>query len=56
MNVSQVFELLMGWATSNLNYRDKVVPFDEMYGAEKSHQTNIFRGFKTAWQGLGLQP
>jgi DNA-directed RNA polymerase subunit beta len=39
MNVGQVFELLMGWAASNLNCRVKVVPFDEMYGAEKSHQT-----------------
>ena len=39
MNVGQVFELLMGWAASNLNRRVKVVPFDEMYGAEKSHQT-----------------
>ena len=38
MNVGQVFELLMGWAASNLNCRVKVVPFDEMYGAEKSHQ------------------
>ncbi len=39
MNVGQVFELLMGWAASNLKCRVKVVPFDEMYGAEKSHQT-----------------
>ena len=39
MNVGQVFELFMGWAASNLNCRVKVVPFDEMYGAEKSHQT-----------------
>jgi len=39
MNVGQVFELLRGWAASNLNCRVKVVPFDEMYGAEKSHQT-----------------
>jgi len=39
MNVGLVFELLMGWAASNLNCRVKVVPFDEMYGAEKSHQT-----------------
>ncbi len=39
MNVGQVFELLMGWAASNLDCRVKVVPFDEMYGAEKSHQT-----------------
>jgi len=39
MNVGQVFELLMGWAASNLNCRVKVVPFDEMYGAEKSHHT-----------------
>jgi len=39
MNVGQVFELLMGWAASNLNCRVKVVPFDELYGAEKSHQT-----------------
>jgi DNA-directed RNA polymerase subunit beta len=39
MNVGQVFELLMGWAASNLDCRVKVVPFDEMYGAEKSQQT-----------------
>jgi len=39
MNVGQVFDLLMGWAASNLNCRVKVVPFDEMYGADKSHQT-----------------
>ena len=39
MNVGQVFELLMGWAASNLNCRVKVVPFDEMHGAEKSQQT-----------------
>ena len=38
MNVGQVFELLMGWAASNLNCRVKVVPFDEMHGAEKSQQ------------------
>ena len=29
MNVGQAFELLMGWAASNLNCRVKVVPFDE---------------------------
>ncbi|KZR69945.1 DNA-directed RNA polymerase subunit beta [Prochlorococcus marinus str. MIT 1313] len=39
MNVGQVFECLMGWAASNLDCRVKVVPFDEMYGAEKSQQT-----------------
>ncbi|MBL6797279.1 DNA-directed RNA polymerase/ beta subunit [Synechococcus sp. PROS-7-1] len=39
MNVGQVFELLMGWAAANLDCRVKVVPFDEMYGAEKSQQT-----------------
>jgi len=39
MNVGQVFELLMGWAASNLFWRVIVVRFDEMYGAEKSHQT-----------------
>ncbi|WP_353292708.1 DNA-directed RNA polymerase subunit beta [Synechococcus sp. M16CYN] len=39
MNVGQVFELLMGWAASNLDCRVKVVPFDEMHGAEKSQQT-----------------
>ncbi|MEI7665421.1 MAG: DNA-directed RNA polymerase subunit beta [Synechococcaceae cyanobacterium ELA263] len=39
MNVGQVFECLMGWASSHLNCRVKVVPFDEMYGAEKSKQT-----------------
>jgi len=39
MNVGQVFELLIGSAAYNLNCRVKVVPFDEMYGSEKSHQT-----------------
>jgi DNA-directed RNA polymerase subunit beta len=39
MNVGQVFECLMGWAASNLDCRVKVVPFDEMHGAEKSKQT-----------------
>ena len=40
MNVGQVFELLMGWAAHNLDCRVKIVPFDEMYGAEKSQQTD----------------
>jgi len=39
MNVGQVFELLMGWAAHHLDCRVKIVPFDEMYGAEKSQQT-----------------
>ena len=39
MNVGQVFECLMGWASSHLNCRVKVVPFDEMYGAEQSRKT-----------------
>ncbi len=39
MNVGQVFECLMGWASSHLACRVKVVPFDEMHGAEKSKQT-----------------
>ena len=39
MNVGQVFECLMGWASSHLDCRVKVIPFDEMYGAEKSKQT-----------------
>ena len=39
MNVGQVFELLMGWAAANLDCRVKIVPFDEMYGPEKSQQT-----------------
>ncbi|MFN5221560.1 MAG: DNA-directed RNA polymerase subunit beta [Cyanobacteriota bacterium] len=39
MNVVQVFECLMGWASSHLGCRVKVVPFDEMHGAEKSKQT-----------------
>jgi DNA-directed RNA polymerase subunit beta len=36
MNVGQIFETLLGLAASNLNARFKVVPFDEMYGAEAS--------------------
>nr|YP_009530355.1 DNA-directed RNA polymerase beta subunit [Paulinella micropora]AXY63044.1 DNA-directed RNA polymerase beta subunit [Paulinella micropora] len=39
MNVGQVFECLMGWASAKLNSRVKIVPFDEMHGAEKSKQT-----------------
>jgi len=36
MNVGQIFETLLGLAAENLNTRFKVVPFDEMYGAEAS--------------------
>ena len=36
MNVGQIFECLLGFAAENLNVRFKVVPFDEMYGAEAS--------------------
>jgi DNA-directed RNA polymerase subunit beta len=36
MNVGQIFECLLGFAGENLNVRFKVVPFDEMYGAEAS--------------------
>ena len=39
MNVGQVFECLMGWAADNLHSRFKIVPFDEMHGAEKSRLT-----------------
>ena len=39
MNVGQVFELLMGWAASNLDSRVRIVPFDEMHGAEMSQMT-----------------
>jgi len=39
MNVGQVFECLMGWAADNLSARFKIVPFDEMHGAEKSKET-----------------
>ena len=39
MNVGQVFECLMGWAADNLDSRFKIVPFDEMHGAEKSRET-----------------
>ena len=39
MNVGQVFELLMGWAASNLDSRVRIVPFDEMHGAEMSQET-----------------
>ena len=39
MNVGQVFELLMGWAASNLDSRVRIVPFDEMHGAEMSQRT-----------------
>jgi DNA-directed RNA polymerase subunit beta len=36
MNVGQLFECLLGLAAGNLNVRFKIVPFDEMYGAEAS--------------------
>jgi DNA-directed RNA polymerase subunit beta len=36
MNVGQIFECLLGLAAENLNVRFKIVPFDEMYGAEAS--------------------
>ena len=36
MNVGQIFECLLGFAAEKLNVRFKVVPFDEMYGAEAS--------------------
>jgi DNA-directed RNA polymerase subunit beta len=36
MNVGQIFECLLGLAADNLNVRFKIVPFDEMYGAEAS--------------------
>ncbi len=39
MNVGQIFECLLGWAGHNLNARFKVVPFDEMHGAEMSRST-----------------
>src|SRR6476469_9010802 len=39
MNVGQIFECLLGWAGENLDVRFKVVPFDEMHGAEKSRET-----------------
>ncbi len=39
MNVGQVFECLLGWAGSNLGMRFKMIPFDEMYGAEASRLT-----------------
>ena len=36
MNVGQLFECLLGLAAGDLNVRFKIVPFDEMYGAEAS--------------------
>jgi DNA-directed RNA polymerase subunit beta len=36
MNVGQLFECLLGLAADNLDVRFKIVPFDEMYGAEAS--------------------
>jgi DNA-directed RNA polymerase subunit beta len=36
MNVGQLFECLLGLAADNLDVRFKVVPFDEMHGAEAS--------------------
>jgi DNA-directed RNA polymerase subunit beta len=39
MNVGQVFECLLGWAGHNLGVRFKMIPFDEMHGAEASRLT-----------------
>lgn len=39
MNVGQVFECLLGWAGEHLNARFKMMPFDEMHGAEASRET-----------------
>lgn len=39
MNVGQIFECLLGWAGENLATRFKIIPFDEMYGAEISRET-----------------
>lgn len=36
MNVGQIFECLLGLAADQLNSRFKIIPFDEMYGAEAS--------------------
>jgi DNA-directed RNA polymerase subunit beta len=36
MNVGQIFECLLGLAADKLDVRFKIVPFDEMYGAEAS--------------------
>jgi DNA-directed RNA polymerase subunit beta len=36
MNVGQLFECLLGLAADDLDVRFKIVPFDEMYGAEAS--------------------
>ena len=36
MNVGQIFECLLGLAAETLNRRFKIIPFDEMYGAEAS--------------------
>ena len=36
MNVGQIFECLLGLAAETLSVRFKIVPFDEMYGAEAS--------------------
>jgi DNA-directed RNA polymerase subunit beta len=36
MNVGQLYECLLGLAGDKLNYRFKILPFDEMYGLEVS--------------------
>jgi DNA-directed RNA polymerase subunit beta len=36
MNVGQIFECLLGLAAEHLNTRFKIIPFDEMHGAEAS--------------------
>ncbi|MDY6936139.1 MAG: DNA-directed RNA polymerase subunit beta [Cyanobacteriota bacterium] len=39
MNVGQIFECLLAWAGENLGARFKIIPFDEMHGAEMSRET-----------------
>jgi DNA-directed RNA polymerase subunit beta len=36
MNVGQIYECLLGLAAENFNTRFKIIPFDEMHGAEAS--------------------
>lgn len=47
MNIGQIFECLLGFASNNLKTRIKVVPFDEIYCAESSRML-VYQKLKEA--------
>jgi DNA-directed RNA polymerase subunit beta len=60
MNVGQIFECLLGLAAEHLNTRFKIIPFDEMYGAEASRamvNKKLYRAsFKEPWLFSSAHP